>query len=287
MASGYYNPYLRRPYSRNPSLKMQILCMGNINRIFTYCKFMTEGEYDQSELNRILETAIEEFRKCLKPDFSGKKDLLPSPKEFRYLHEYEEYDYKKGGILIVGLNPHAEFNKDSEEDPAKVDNWRKKYKIKDKRNTSCCLLNNNPYFKTFTGELKMNLREVDKDIKFTDIVLIRSQSKKKLSDYVNCKVKEGEVPMENVIEIGWEHFLEKVLTIVEPKVVVCNSTNLSSFLENRFCREPEQNLKGTTVLKVGNKIFPCVLSGQISGQRAMDKWTLLRMKRAIVEVYRK
>ena len=60
--------------------------------------FMTEGEYDQSELNRILETAIEEFRKCLKPDLSGKKDLLPSPEEFRYLHEYKEYDYKKGAF---------------------------------------------------------------------------------------------------------------------------------------------------------------------------------------------
>ena len=311
MVACYYNPYLRRPYSRNPSMKMQNLWAGNINRIFTYCKFMTEGEYDQSELNRILETAIEEFRKCLKPDFSGKKDLLPTPELFRYLHEYKEYDYKKGGILIVGLNPHAEFNEDLEEDPAKVDKWKKDYKIEDKRNTSCCLLNNYPYFKTFTGRDTlnskevdkvsevdedekcktgkgvMNLREVDKDIKFTDIVLIRSQSKKKLLDYVNCKVKDGEAPLENVIEIGCEHFLEKVLTIVEPKVVVCNSTNLSSFLENRFCREPEQNLKGTTVLKVGNKTFPCVLSGQISGQRAMDKWILLRMKRAIVEVYRK
>ena len=102
----------------------------------------------------------------------------------------------------------------------------------------------------------MNLREVDEDTKFTDIVIIRSQSKKKLLDYVNCKVKEGEGPLENVIEIGWGHFLEKVLTIVEPKVVVCNSTDLSSFLEKTFPEEPEQNLKSTTVLKVGNKTSP-------------------------------
>ena len=187
------------------------------------------------------------------------------------------------------------FNEDSEEDPAKVDKWKKDYKIEDKRKTSDRLLDNYPYFKTFagrdttnskkvnevsvvdadeerkTGKGVINLREVDEDIKFTDIILIRSQSKKKLLDYVNCNLKEEEDPMEKLIRIGWEHFLEKVLTIVEPKVVVCNSTDLSPLIEKAFSNETVQNLEGTTILNVGNKTFPCVLSGQISGQRAMDK----------------
>ena len=105
-----------------------------------------------------------------------KKALLPSPEEFRYLHEYEEYDCKKGGILIVGLNLHAVFNEDSEEDHAKVDKWKKDYKIKDERNTSDCLLDNYPYFNTFTRRDTSNSKKID-EVSVVDADEERKQEK--------------------------------------------------------------------------------------------------------------
>ena len=65
--------------------------------------------YSAGELTNILCESISKFKILLEKD--GKiggnmKSFLPSPSNFRYLHEFKEYEYTKGGILVVGLNPH-------------------------------------------------------------------------------------------------------------------------------------------------------------------------------------
>ena len=65
--------------------------------------------YSAGELSNILCKSIPEFKVLLKKDETiggDMKSFLPSPENFRYLHEFKEYEYRKKGILVVGLNPH-------------------------------------------------------------------------------------------------------------------------------------------------------------------------------------
>jgi hypothetical protein len=57
---------------------------------------MTGEHYDKLELDGTLKDAIDEFRKLLNCDNEEREKKLPSPEGFSYLHEYKEYDYKKG-----------------------------------------------------------------------------------------------------------------------------------------------------------------------------------------------
>ena len=68
------------------------------------------------------------------------------------------------------------FNEDSEEDPAKVDKWKKDYKIEDKRKTSDRLLDNYPYFKTFAGRDTTNSKKVN-EVSVVDADEERKQEK--------------------------------------------------------------------------------------------------------------
>ena len=74
--------------------------------------------YSAVKLSNILCKSISEFKILLKKDEtigSNMKSFLPSPHNFRYLHEFKEYEYTKGGILVVGLNPHLGKEKNEAE----------------------------------------------------------------------------------------------------------------------------------------------------------------------------
>lgn len=148
--------------------------------------------YSEVELNNILAVSIDEFRKLLNDEGNGSETLLPESNKFRYLHEFNDYDHTKGGILIVGLNPHIGENETDSK-------WREKYKI-DERNTSDCLLKKYPYFKKLTAKTddgvegnekyNMDLLSLNPNVKFTDVVLIRTRSKEELKKKIHDNQKK-------------------------------------------------------------------------------------------------
>ena len=286
--------------------------------------------YSEEELNKILNKATDEFRRLIECD-DFNKWRIPDPNEFAYIHSFNGYDNTSGGILIIGLNPHTfekkgETSYNKKKDEELKGKWMKEYCIDKDRNTSDCLLTRYPYFKLFTGgmdneqkecnecpvnikdnrEFKMNLRKIDPNIKFTDAVLIRSNSRNKLTELLSngkkARKQEEDAEIYNAIEIGWNKYLSDVLKLIRPKVVVCNSTDLSHFIEKLNEDQGQQGRKGeelkednrpkyenqTDVVDIklpGDITIPFVLSGQVTGQRAIDKWTLIRMKDAIARTY--
>jgi hypothetical protein len=236
--------------------------------------------YDKKKLLEIKTNAIKYFKEILKnKDLNGLKIMLPNPKDFEYFNEFKEYDGVKGGILIVGLNPHKV------EDMNKL---IKKYSIEKDRNTSDKLLKEYPYFSLFTTKehskskekpYSMNLLEVEPNIKFADVILIRTASKVKLKNEL-----EEDVTLEDLIEQGWDKYLKPVIELIKPDVIVSNSKDLSSFLERYKYKCPNNNspLEGVISIDFNNECIPVVLSGQVTGQRAIDKWNRERMKKAII-----
>lgn len=245
---------------------------------------MVTERYSEKDLNDILRESISEFRKLLMNDHS---EALPDPVKFRYLHEFNDYDITKGGILVVGLNPHIGENENDSK-------WREKYKI-DERNTSDCLLKEYPYFKKFTDKsnddegnkkYNMDLLSVNPNVKFTDVILIRTSSKNNLLDKIKANTKETENKLSDTIELGWEKYMVRMLHLVRPQLMVCNSVDLSWFLEKKakYCswEKDEDIIK----IKLESFFLPCVLSGQVTGQRATDKWALIRLRNSIINAMR-
>ena len=243
---------------------------------------MQRKNYSIEELNEILNKSKEEFRKLLKK--GNGSDIVPDPDKFRYLHEFKDYDLTKGGILIVGLNAHiGENEKESE--------WRARYQI-DERNTSDLLLTEYPYFKKFTAKpeydkennekYKMDLLSINPNVKFTDVVLIRSSSKNKLKEMLSEKADESDAKLRKAIELGWQNHMIELLELIRPDVIVCNSVDLSWFLESKVALSSKEKHDDIINIKMGGSVIPCVLSGQVTGQRATDKWALIRLRNSII-----
>ena len=245
--------------------------------------------YDLNELNDVILSTIEFFKGQLANQDDKHLDvLLPHPTRFRYLHEYEEYDGKKGGILIVGFNPHVQAKGKNGEIESENDReiWKNRYEIGE-RNTSDLLLNKYPYFSLFTTNAykpndeknySMNLSKIERNIKFTDVVLIRTSSKKVLL----TKCVENQDVLDCLIQGGWEWYLRPVIELTQPKIIVSNSADLSLFLEREFHSSNDGPIEDVIQITLNGSTIPVVLSGQVTGQRAIDKWTLVRMRQAII-----
>ena len=244
---------------------------------------MDTDNYSEIYLKKILRDSLDEFRKLLKNEGYG-SNTLPDPDRFRYLHEFKDYDHRKGGILIVGLNPHMGEDEDSYK-------WRTRYQINE-RNTSDSLLLEYPYFKKFTAKSEyneendekynMDLLSVNPNVKFTDVVLIRSSSKNKLKEMLSGNSNGPDNNLFNAIKLGWEKYLLGLLELIRPDVMVSNSVDLSWFLEkDSICFGWEKH-DDIINIKLGDFTLPCVLSGQVTGQRATDKWTLIRLRNSII-----
>ncbi len=245
---------------------------------------MNTGNYSGEELNDILRESISEFKKLLKKENKDYDKCFPDPREFGYLHEFKNHDHTKGGILVVGLNPHIGKNeKDSK--------WRERYSI-DERNTSDRLLLEYHYFKKFTAKSEydnenhekynMDLLSVNSNVKFTDVVLIRTASKNDLSSMLSESSNELDDKLYKAIETGWEHYLKGLLKLTKPQVMVCNSVDLSWFLEKIAACYAWEKQDDVINIKLGDIVLPCVLSGQVTGQRATDKWALIRLRNSII-----
>ena len=222
---------------------------------------MDTDNYSEKRLNSILNDSKDEFRKLLKNEGYG-SDTLPDPDRFRYLHEFKDYDHTKGGILIVGLNPHIGKNeKDSK--------WREKFNI-DERNTSDCLLTEYPYFKKFTAKSEsdnennekynMDLLSVIPNVKFTDVVLIRSYSKNDLKGILSRNANGPDDNLCKAIELGWKNHMIEMLELIRPDVMVSNSVDLSWFLENKVALRSREKQDDIINIKLGDFTLPCVLS---------------------------
>lgn len=246
---------------------------------------MKTESYSEEELNGILMESISEFRKLLKKQ-DGDSDTLPGPDKFRYLHEFKNHDHTKGGVLVVGINPQIGNNK-------KDSKWRGRYRI-DERNTSDCLLTEYSYFKKFTAKSEyddennekynMDLLGVNSNVKFTDIILIRSQSKNSLKSMLSERSEEEDQNLYNAIELGWKNYLSRLMKLIRPVVMVCNSVDLSWFLEEKAALCSWEKQDDIINIRFGEFILPCVLSGQVTGQRATDKWALIRLRNSIINV---
>jgi hypothetical protein len=243
------------------------------------------GNYSEEELNDILRKSISEFRKLLKKENKDYDKCFPDPREFRYLHEFKNHDHTKGGILVVGLNPHIGKNeKDSK--------WRERYSI-DERNTSDRLLLEYHYFKKFTAKSEyneennekynMDLVSVNPNVKFTDVVLIRSSSKNDLKDMLSRNANGSDDNLCKAIELGWKNHMIELLELIRPDVMVCNSVDLSWFLEEKSTHYAWERHNDIINIRLEDFFLPCVLSGQVTGQRATDKWTLIRLRNSIID----
>ena len=73
----------------------------------------------------------------------------------------------------------------------------------------------------------MDLLSVNPNVKFTDVVLIRSSSKNKLKEMLSGKANEADDNLYNAIEMGWKNYLIGLLKLIRPEVMVCNSVDLS------------------------------------------------------------
>jgi hypothetical protein len=111
------------------------------------------------------------------------------------------------------------------------------------------------------------------------VALIRTSTKNELIGELK------DVTLECLIEQGWDKYLRLVIELIKPKAIVSNSRDLSFFLERNNCPNKDCDVKDAISINFNNERIPVMLSGQVRGQRAIDKWTLERMKRAIVEIF--
>ena len=128
----------------------------------------------------------------------------------------------------------------------------------------------------------MNLLSVNPNVKFTDLVLIRSSSKNDLRDILSRNANDPGDNLCKAIELGWKNHMIELLKLIRPDVMVSNSVDLSWFLENKIALRSREKQDDIIDIKLGDFTLPCVLSGQVTGQRATDKWTLIRLRNSII-----
>lgn len=98
--------------------------------------------------------------------------------------------------------------------------------------------------------------------------------------------KKSENKLNDAIELGWERYMVRMLNLVRPQVMVCNSVDLSRFLEKKDESCSWERDDDIIKIKLEGFVFPCVLSGQVKGQRATDKWALIKLRNSIMNAIR-
>ncbi len=73
----------------------------------------------------------------------------------------------------------------------------------------------------------MDLPSVNPNVKFTDVVMIRSSSKNKLKEMLSGNSKGPDNNLFKAIKSGWEKYLLGLLELIRPDVMVSNSVDLS------------------------------------------------------------
>ena len=105
-------------------------------------------------------------------------------------------------------------------------------------------MKNHSYFELFTGsaapeenetKYQMNLIKIDPSVKFTDVILIRTESRNKLrTNLHNGTGKKDDEVLREAVKVGWNSYLSKILKLINPRVMICNSADLSKFLERSY-----------------------------------------------------
>lgn len=158
----------------------------------------------------------------------------------------------KDRILVIGLNGHFDESneKQNERQPANE---------------------NHPYFTTFKNNI---LKEIEnKEILYFDLIPVRTGKK------LCLKYESFRDELANLILA----YLKAALELYDPDLVLTNDVNVSEFMLKNLCNADEESYDTFAYYSLKDRKVPIILSGHITGVRAIDKYNRIRLLREILE----
>ena len=179
---------------------------------------------------------------------------------------YKSKRSTKGGVLVIGYNGH--LDKSDKRERGGID-WESYSDAEEERKEIGFdeLLDEHPYFKLFTQDFGLK-KHLNENIKFTDLVPIRTPQKKEIVEKFRGEFKGFQ-------EECFDH-LKVLIKEIEPELILCNDADVSKLFLNKTSNQSKGG-KYITSCKFGN--IPVILSGQ---QRT-DNFSRGRLRREIMK----
>jgi hypothetical protein len=131
----------------------------------------------------------------------------------------------------------------------------------------------------------------DGNVKFVELIPIKTKGTKDLNKVLDELKKKGgdkynldELDLEKIdleVKNKFLGFLLKLLIEIKPELIICNCVKCSEIFDKK-----ENNMSNETNVRYWNGI-PVILSGQITGNRKPDKYTLRLIKNQVSDVIKK
>ena len=220
----------------------------------------------EEDLKRCIQinTEFYKLKEDLKKRFSGNNELIWQTTPVIGFHESV---YKEGGVIIIGYNEHVGGNDDNNFTGSARNN----------------LLEDDRYYKFFTKDETPISNCFKTDIKFMELIPIKSSSKKKAKSLL-----EELESTEEEIEADCFKQLMDFLSFLKPKLILCNDKTVSNLfeIESKCKSEPQNDNCSKVRVNIEGKKVPVILSGQITGRNPLDEYNKIRFWKEIEGVLR-
>ena len=191
---------------------------------------------------------------------------------------YQETVYKKGGVIIIGINEN-DIN-DMKRSKANANCPNKEKDSIFTGETRDKVLGCYRYFTFFTKKEILSSK-FDCNIKFMELIPIKTKKGNELKKHFSNNYDD--------IKKKCYGNLREMLKLLDPELIIVNSVEVSDLFKQQKSKERDGNQKEKeTNLKINisdNKV-PVILSGQITGMNGLDRYNKIRFWKEIEGVVR-
>ena len=239
-------------------------------------KSSNNQKLSEEDLERCIQinTKFYKLKEDLRKRFNGNNELRWQTTPVIGL---QESVYKEGGAIIIGYNEHVKKENESNEDEYN-DNTNLTGLYRD--NKLLNEYNGYHYYKFFTKEETPISKRFGTNIKFMELIPIKSSSKKETE--ILFKPRKKEIEIEYYCFEGLMYFL----SLLKPKLIICNDKTVSCLFEQECDakREPQTHKDSVVTVNIEGEKVKVILSGQITGRNPIDKYNEIRFWKEIKNI---
>ena len=237
-----------------------------------------EKNYEKKLLNI---SRLEEINDYLKENKDRKRILIlgMNPAEYKKeitLEKYADYD-RKHLEYVVGLK-----NEDKKKikDLTNVTYFKAHYDLFEENTVQMSW----PIIKECQETIEKNKIHINEEIDpqkalliFGDLIYYHHTKQKDLEEFINEKKNNNKDDLYSIVK----SILEEHITMFDPNLILVTNSYVSKLLWEVYCNNKGYNDDVIKIKTKNNKEKTILLSGMVSGQRAMDVFSKVRLKNRI------
>ena len=188
---------------------------------------------------------------------------------------------KKDCLLYVGLNPsfNEKFITKIEQENDINFNWKRDFLLTNKIIEKIVEIesgvkdeNNKIFYKSYFGRLSRFAQKVGCDYEHVDIFFLRETNQTEVKKVIFDRGESLNEFAKAQIKLSF-----KIIEETKPKVILVINALASKIYYNEFLHNQNINENGYYFTNIGRRKIPTFLSGMLTGQRALDNYSLERL----------